>query len=82
MSEKVRTPDPSSVVSLFRNLTADLEPFVKVDDLKLCFDRHGNLYLQGDDFQEQIQTGFGTAQEFQSELRSMLAKHRSRQRNP
>lgn len=79
MSEKVRTPDPSSVVSLFRTLTAELEPFVKVDDLKLCFDRHGNVYLQSDDFQEQLQTGVGAAQEFQSELRSILAKHRSRQ---
>lgn len=79
MGESVSVQEAGSVVNTFRHLTAELEPFVKVDDLKLCFDRHGNVYLQGDDFQEQIQAKFSVTRELQNELRRILAKHRPRQ---
>ncbi len=71
------TQNVSQIFNTFSNLTQELEPFVKVDDLKVAFDNKGNAYLQGNDFQEQIHANFKIWREVRNEMRSLIAKHRS-----
>ncbi|GAX34682.1 hypothetical protein [Nodularia sp. NIES-3585] len=70
-------PNVAQVFSTFTNLTNELKLFTKTDDLKIAFDSQGNVYLIGDDFQEQIHTNFTLWREVRKELRILIAKHRS-----
>ncbi|MGB6295323.1 MAG: hypothetical protein WBF90_03960 [Rivularia sp. (in: cyanobacteria)] len=72
-----QSPNPSQVVSTFVNLTRELEPFVKLDDVRIAFDSKGNVYIQGDDFQEQLHANFALWREVREEIRIIIAKHRS-----
>jgi hypothetical protein len=72
-----QSPNPSQIVSTFKNLTRELEPFVKLDDVRIAFDSKGNIYIQGDDFQEQLQANFLLWREVREEIRIIIAKHRS-----
>ncbi|MFW9264180.1 hypothetical protein [Nostoc sp. CALU 546] len=69
--------DVAQVFSTFANLTKELEPFIKTDDLKIAFDSQGNPYLIGDDFQEPIHANFMLWREVRNEIRILIAKHRS-----
>ncbi|MGB3694968.1 MAG: hypothetical protein WA865_19040 [Spirulinaceae cyanobacterium] len=71
------TRNVSQIFNTFSNLTQELEPFVKVDDLKVAFDNKGNAYLQGNDFQEQLQANSDLWREVRNEMRVLIAKHRS-----
>ena len=51
------------VANIFINLTKELEPFVKTDDLKIAFGTDGKAYLIGDDFTEVINANFAAVQE-------------------
>ncbi len=53
------------------------EPFIKTDDLRIAFDSEVNVYLIGDDFQEQIHANFMLWREVKNEIRLLIAKHRS-----
>ena len=70
-------PDVAQVFNTFTNLTNELKLFTKTDDLKIAFDSQDNVYLIGDDFQEQIHTNFTLWREVRNELRILIAKHRS-----
>lgn len=69
--------DVAQVFSTFANLTKELEPFIKTDDLKIAFDLEGNPYLIGDDFQEPIHANFSLWREVRNEIRILIAKRRS-----
>lgn len=72
-----QSPNPSQIVSTFTNLTRELEPFVKLEDVRIAFDSKGNVYIQGNDFQEQLQANFALWREVREEIRIIIAKHRS-----
>ena len=40
----------AQVFSTFVNLTKELKPFVKTDDLRIAFDSEGKVYLIGDGY--------------------------------
>jgi hypothetical protein len=65
------------VANIFINLTKELEPFVKTDDLKIAFGTDGKAYLIGDDFTEVINANFAAVQDVKNSLRILIAKHRS-----
>ncbi|QHG21280.1 hypothetical protein [Nostoc sp. ATCC 53789] len=67
----------AQVFSTFVNLTKELKPFVKTDDLRIAFDSEGQVYLIGDDFQEQIHANFSLWRKVRNEIRILIAKHRS-----
>ncbi len=69
--------DVAQIFSTFANLTKELEPFIKTDDLKIGFDSEGNPYLIGDDFQEPIHANFMLWRAVRNEIRILIAKHRS-----
>jgi len=46
-------------------------------DLKIAFDSQKNVYLLGNDFQEQLQVNFALHREVREQLRKLIAKHRS-----
>lgn len=69
--------DASQVFNTFYHLVQELEPFVRVSDLKIAFDQQRNVYLLGDDFQEQVHANFSLPREVRGELRKLIAKHRS-----
>lgn len=71
------TPNPNEVINAFRNLVRELEPFVKVDDLRVAFDMKGNVYILGDDFQEQLNSNFQLHRVIREDIRMLIAKHRS-----
>ena len=77
MGQSVNSQNVGQIFNTFFHLTRELEPFVKVDDLKVAFDNKGNVYLQGEDFQEPIHTNFSLPREVRNEIRQLLAKHRS-----
>lgn len=68
---------PSQVVNTFHHLVKELEPFVKVDDLKIAFDSKFNVYILGDDFQEQLNSNFQLHRVVREDIRILIAKHRS-----
>ena len=70
-------PNPNEVMNAFRNLVRELEPFVKVDDLRVAFDMKGNVYIIGDDFQEQLNSNFQLHRVIREDIRILIAKHRS-----
>jgi hypothetical protein len=67
----------AQIFNTFANLTKELEPFIKTDDLRIAFDSEANVYLIGDDFQEQIHANFMSWREVRNEIRILIAKHRS-----
>ncbi len=69
--------DVGQIYNTFYNLVQELEPFVEIDDLKIAFDRQKNVYLLGNDFQEQLQSNFSLYVEVREELRNLIAKRRS-----
>ena len=77
MTHSVNSQNVSQLFNTFFHLTQELEPFVKVDDLKIAFDYRGNAYLQGNDFHEQIHANFTLWREVRNEIRCLIAKHRS-----
>lgn len=77
MTHAITSQNAGQIYSTFLHLTQELEPFVKVDDLKIAFDNKGNAYLQGEDFQEQIHANFTLWREVRNEIRNLIAKHRS-----
>ncbi|MCL6434853.1 MAG: hypothetical protein K6T90_11680 [Leptolyngbyaceae cyanobacterium HOT.MB2.61] len=77
MIYSANTQNVGQIFNTFFHLTREFEPFVKVDDLKVAFDNEGNVYLQGNDFQEQIHANFASWQEVRNEMRGLIAKHRA-----
>jgi hypothetical protein len=69
--------DVNQIYNTFYHLARELELFVEVGDLKIAFDSHKNVYLLGNDFQEQLQANFALHREVRDELRTLIAKHRS-----
>ena len=43
------------IFNTFVHLLAELEPFVETKDIRLSFDASGHAFLQGADFQVQLQ---------------------------
>jgi bacterioferritin (cytochrome b1) len=78
MSQPVNVSQVSQIYNTFYHLVRELEAFVEVDDLKIAFDSHQNVYLLGQDFQEQLHADFAAHREVREELRNLIAKHRSR----
>jgi hypothetical protein len=66
-----------NIFNIFINLTKELEPFVKTDDLKIAFTKDGKVYLVGDDFTDIVDADFGALQDFRNSLRIVIARHRS-----
>ena len=69
--------DANQIYNTFYNLAQELEPFVELGDLKIAFDSQKNVYLLGNDFQEQLHANFALHREVREELRKLIAKHRS-----
>jgi hypothetical protein len=65
------------IFNTFINLTKELEPFVKTDDLKIAFDKDGKVYLLGDDFTEVINANFAAVPDIKNSIRVLIAKYRS-----
>ncbi|MDZ8054494.1 MAG: hypothetical protein RMX68_002565 [Aulosira sp. ZfuVER01] len=72
----------AQVFSTLANLTKELQPFIRTDDLRIEFDIKGNVYLIGDDFQEQIHANFSLWREVRNETRILIAKNRSQYKPP
>jgi hypothetical protein len=70
--------DVSQIYNTFYHVVQELEAFVEVDDLKIAFDSHKNVYLLGKDFQEQIDVYLALHRAVKRELQNLIAKHRSR----
>ena len=70
--------EPGACVNAFHNLVTELEPFVKVEDLRIAFDFEFNCYLVGNNFQERLDEKNRTHQEIRENIRVLLAKHRSK----
>lgn len=77
MTHSANNPNVAQTFNTFFHLIQELEPFVKVDDLRVAFNGQGDTYLEGDDFQERLNANFTVVREVQSEMRSLIAKHRS-----
>ena len=69
--------DVSRIYNTFHHVVRELEAFVEVGDLKIAFDSQKNVYLLGNDFQEQLQVNFALHREVREQLRKLIAKHRS-----
>ena len=69
--------DVSQIYNTFYHVVRELEAFVEVDDLRISFDSHKNVYLLGKDFQEQLHANFALHRAVRSELQNLIAKHRS-----
>ena len=72
--------DVRQIYSTFCNVVQELEAFVEVDDLRIVFDSHKNVYLLGKDFQEQLHANLAANSQVRSELQNLIAKHRSLKR--
>jgi hypothetical protein len=70
--------DARQIHNTFYHVVRELDAFVEVDDLKIAFDSHNNVYLVGNDFQEQLQVNSSVSSEVRGELLRLIAKHRSR----
>jgi hypothetical protein len=77
MSRSVNPSNISQVYSIFLDLTRQIEPFIKTEDLRIVFDRSGNVFLQGASFSEPIQTDFSLWRKAQKTMFDAIAKHRS-----
>ncbi|MEW6495769.1 MAG: hypothetical protein AB1589_25100 [Cyanobacteriota bacterium] len=69
--------DVSQIYNTFYHIARELEPFVEIGDLKIAFDSHKNVYLLGNDFQEQLHANLALHREVREELRNLIAKRRS-----
>lgn len=65
----------SQIFNTFYHLLKDLKPFIDTHDLKLAFDRDGNAYLLGSDFQERLNANSTLPREVRQEMRDTIAKH-------
>ena len=70
--------DVSQIYNTFYHLARELEPFVEVGDLKIGFDSQKNVYLLGNDFQEQLQANWALHREVREQMRNLIGKHRGR----
>jgi hypothetical protein len=64
----------SQVLNTFINLVKELEAFTEVSNLKIAFDREGNAFLIGPDFQEQLHANPVLHREVKAELRQIIAQ--------
>jgi hypothetical protein len=72
--------DVSRIYNTFHHVVRELEAFVEVGDLKIAFDSQKNVYLLGNDFQEQLHFDSALPRRVRSELQNLIAKHRSLKR--
>lgn len=70
-----QNPNTPQQYGIFINLLQELEQFADTHDVKLAFDREGNVYLIGNSFSEQLQANLENKQEVHVEMRNIIAKH-------
>ncbi|NJO80430.1 MAG: hypothetical protein HC827_19255 [Cyanobacteria bacterium RM1_2_2] len=67
--------DVAQCFNTFINLLKELELFAEVNDLRLSFDREGNVYLLGTNFQHQLRANPTVWSEVKEEMRQIIAQH-------
>ncbi|MBE9138037.1 hypothetical protein IQ254_12695 [Nodosilinea sp. LEGE 07088] len=55
----------------------DLEPFVDVKDMRLAFDKDGNVFLIAPDFSEPLEIDSSVHRVVQQEMHQIIARYRS-----
>lgn len=74
--------DIGQIYNTFHHLLTDLEPFVNVTEMRLAFDKDGNVFLMAPDFTEPLEADPKLHHFVRQEMREVIAKHRSIQVNP
>lgn len=73
----INSTNVSQIYNVFINVTNELKPFIKVDDLAVVFDTKGNAYIQGKNFKEQLHADALLGRLVREEMLKILAQHRS-----